>query len=712
MNEKTIPSWPGWETVRLIGRGSFGTVYEIQREVFGDVERAALKHISIPQSDSEIDSLRGEGLDGESITETFKDQARDIVNEYKLMKKLNDCPNVVSCDDVAFVQQDDGYGWDIFIKMELLTPLLKSLGDGRDTPEAQVIALGKDMCRALCECRKYNIIHRDIKPQNIFVSDAGLYKLGDFGIARAKTTTSTGTAKIGTYDYMAPEVFHAQRYDAGADLYSLGMVLYWLLNRRRCPFQPVEKQRLTLDDKETARKRRMDGEAIPAPAHGSEELKKIVLKACAFDPKDRYQSAEEMLRDLEALGGKVPVAVINTPAAHPVNTEPESAEKGKQAATEQNRIATDTDALEDDDSTGTVGVFGKRRGESKEDDVGFHKSETSDVTERTNTEAEEKTVGVFARKEEQKAVRPASSVEPKPIYTHSPKPKRTVWPILVGIGAVAMLFVLLWLTGALKIRSTVSMLGVRYTQVGDTLTISGKGTVVRLEGIIPERRISRIKTVVIEDEVTSIGDFSFYNCSNLASISLPASVTSIGRYAFSNCSSLKSISLPAGVTNIGEYAFSGCSLLTGVSIPDKVKSIYSSTFSDCTSLTSVSIPESVTSIGSGTFRDCSNLTSVNIPSGVTSISDAAFYGCSNLKHISLTDSVTSIERYAFYNCKRLTSISIPDSVTSIQGMAFAGCSSLQHIYYGGTEAQWNAIAVWLDKNSFSSATIHYNSEKN
>ena len=87
---------------------------------------------------------------------------------------------------------------------------------------------------------------------------------------------------------MAPEVFHAQRYGVGADLYSQGMVLYWLLNRRRCPFQPVEKLRLTLEDKETARKRRMEGETLFAPVHGSEELKRIVLKSCAFDPKDCY----------------------------------------------------------------------------------------------------------------------------------------------------------------------------------------------------------------------------------------------------------------------------------------------------------------------------------------------------------------------------------------------------------------------------------------
>ena len=182
-----VQMWPGWETVRQIGHGSFGTVYEIKKDIFGDAECAAMKHISIPQSDSDIELLYSEGHDDESITETFKEQVKEIVNEYKLMKKLTDCPNVVSCDDVLFIQHDDDLGWDIFIKMELLTPLLKRLKDQSDFPEEQITQMGIDLCRALVYCHGQNIIHRDIKPQNIFISSGGIYKLGDFGIARIKS---------------------------------------------------------------------------------------------------------------------------------------------------------------------------------------------------------------------------------------------------------------------------------------------------------------------------------------------------------------------------------------------------------------------------------------------------------------------------------------------------------------------------------------------
>ena len=300
MEEKNRATWPGWETVRLIGRGSFGAVYEIEREVLGEKEKAALKVITIPQSDSDINEMYSDGYDDESITSTFKEHLKSIVAEYSLMRKLNGSANVVNCDDVRYVQHDDGFGWDIFIKMELLTPLTSALP--AEISEEQVIKIGKDLCHALVQCKQFGIIHRDIKPQNIFVSPLGDYKLGDFGIAKTVEKTSGGT-KIGTYKYMAPEVYNNQPYGAGADIYSLGLVLYWLLNERRMPFLPLPPEKLRAGLEEQARLRRFNGETIPTPAHGSEELKRIVLKACAYDPKARFQNADDMLRALEVVCG-------------------------------------------------------------------------------------------------------------------------------------------------------------------------------------------------------------------------------------------------------------------------------------------------------------------------------------------------------------------------------------------------------------------------
>ena len=221
----------------------------------------------------------------------FQGYLEDIIREYSLMVDMKGHSNVVYCDDFRYVQHEDGIGWDIYIKMEMLTPLTKALG--KEIDERQVMDLGIDICSALVMCRERNIVHRDIKPQNIFVSKDGTYKLGDFGIAKTAERTTSGT-KIGTYKYMAPEVYNNQPYGAGADIYSLGLLMYWMLNERRTPFLPLPPQVPSSSMEDEARNRRFLGEEIPAPAHGSEELKQIVLKACAYDPKERYASAADM----------------------------------------------------------------------------------------------------------------------------------------------------------------------------------------------------------------------------------------------------------------------------------------------------------------------------------------------------------------------------------------------------------------------------------
>ena len=207
------------------------------------------------------------------------------------------------------------------------------------------------------------------------------------------------------------------------------------------------------------------------------------------------------------------------------------------------------------------------------------------------------------------------------------------------------------------------------------LTVSGEG----------EMRVrcfdgnSEIKTVVVEDGVTSIGIGAFYRCTGLTSITIPDSVTSIGSGAFEDCTGLTSITIPDSVTSIGWIAFSGCTGLTSITIPKSITSISGYAFEGCTGLTSVVIPNSVTSIEEWTFQGCTGLTSMVIPDSVTSIGHCAFMDCTGLTSVVIPDSVTSIGYCAFEDCTGLTIITIPDGVTSIDYGAFIGCASLKSI---------------------------------
>ena len=240
-----------------------------------------------------------------------------------------------------------------------------------------------------------------------------------------------------------------------------------------------------------------------------------------------------------------------------------------------------------------------------------------------------------------------------------------------------------------------------------TLTISGSGEMENYtdSSVTPwYSNRTKILSAVVEPGVESVGNYAFYSCLKLASVSLPGGVKSIGESAFQDCAKLTAVEIPEGVTSIGSSAFDGCSSLTSVTIPNSVTSIGSDAFSGCSGLTSVTIPESVTSIGGSAFSGCSSLTNVTIPEGVTSIGESAFYGCSSLTSVTIPDGVTSIGDYTFYGCSGLTSVTIPNGVTSIGSSAFYGCSSLTSVTIpeGVNSINWQAF---YGCSSLTSVTI-------
>ena len=298
--ELPVSAWPEWKIIEKIGEGSFGKVYKAQRTERGKSFYSAIKIINIPGSQSELNSVRSETGDDQAARQYFQNLVEECIQEISTMEYFRGNSYIVSVEDFKVMEYLDAIGWEISIRMEYLTSFMDCCAEKQLT-ENEVIQLGLDLSKALEYCRKLNIIHRDIKPENIFVSRFGDFKLGDFGIARELERTMSGFSKKGTYSYMAPEMYKGEKYDSGVDIYSLGIVLYKLMNHNRLPFMNLEKQFITYRDKENALTRRMSGEQMEPPAEAGGLFAQIILKACAFDPAKRYQTPEEFYRDLDDL---------------------------------------------------------------------------------------------------------------------------------------------------------------------------------------------------------------------------------------------------------------------------------------------------------------------------------------------------------------------------------------------------------------------------
>lgn len=313
---KYEPFWGNWYVDSFIGEGSFGKVYKIKRTEYGSVNYAALKIISIPKTDNEIKQAYYDGMDERSASIYFKGIVDELYKEIDLMSQLKGSSNIVSYEDHMIKVCDNGIGYDVLIRMELLESLNEHFLHNPYQIK-DILKLGIDMCKALEMCQKVNVIHRDIKPDNIFVSPYGDYKLGDFGIARKLEITNFGFSKKGTYTYMAPEVFKGESYDDRADLYSLGILMYRFLNNNRIPFSPYVNRIITHGEKEIALQRRMSGEEIPIPEQAGDELGQIILKACAYEQVDRFQTPQEFRRELERITGVSSTSFANTSLQEP-----------------------------------------------------------------------------------------------------------------------------------------------------------------------------------------------------------------------------------------------------------------------------------------------------------------------------------------------------------------------------------------------------------
>ena len=233
-NIRLPESWSGWKITEEIGIGSYGRVFEAALRRGDAVEKAAVKVIRIPQDSAEAAVLAHELPAREDQIRYYENLVEGLLAEIHAMEALRDNPNAVRLQDYCVVHEEGTLCWTLFIRMELLTPFADYKIE-HEIDEQAVCRLGLDLCNVLEECEKRSILHRDIKTENIMVSEDGSFKLGDFGLARQMKITTGSLSVKGSFTYMSPEVFHGEKYDSRADQYSLGIVLYRLLMRVDLP---------------------------------------------------------------------------------------------------------------------------------------------------------------------------------------------------------------------------------------------------------------------------------------------------------------------------------------------------------------------------------------------------------------------------------------------------------------------------------------------
>lgn len=292
-----------WRLVKQIGAGGYACVFEAERSEYGAVYRSAIKIVTIPQSSLEVEQIRAELPDENSVYRYFQEKVEELAQEVRMMSQFKGNSHIISYEDHSIWKHTDDFGWDIIIRMELATPLYEHLKKDNLT-RREVVQIGIDICKALELCQDHDVVHRDVKLDNLFISQNGDYKLGDFGVARIAEPSVSVSGGQGTVDYMAPEVYKEERYKdtvKRVDTYSLGLVLHRLLNHNRPPYLPPYPQTVTFNERRTVNSRRFGGEPVPAPFEGDDELNRIILKACAYDPYFRYETPLQMRMALEAL---------------------------------------------------------------------------------------------------------------------------------------------------------------------------------------------------------------------------------------------------------------------------------------------------------------------------------------------------------------------------------------------------------------------------
>lgn len=320
---KFMPLWPNCKLGKYLGQGAYGEVWElIVKDDNGSTHNEAVKEILVPPfSSGSLEGAKLQGLDIDSAKKYYESVLKATVEEASMQCALSECETIVQFYgyQVKNLSEIGKYGWSIYIRMEILQSFNDFLLTRRISYE-DIARLGIDIAKALETCQKHNLVHRDIKPDNLFYdSKKHLFKLGDFGISHYLDRPTAGKGKAGTLTHMPPEVYAGEDFGFSSDLYALGMILYKLLNDNRIPCLPPYPTPYDMEERDKALVNRLRGAILEYPASYKrnmdiqsptirydasvlikDKLCKIATKAIDADEKRRYKNASAFREVLES----------------------------------------------------------------------------------------------------------------------------------------------------------------------------------------------------------------------------------------------------------------------------------------------------------------------------------------------------------------------------------------------------------------------------
>lgn len=301
MPQSFDPVFNNWYTGKCIGNGTDGRVYEISRDIYGKKQKSVLKTIRISENRNESKSYNAiNDIPDNSHNDDFLKTIDDITTNIDTIRELDGGKHFVKYEEWDVRDTSDKKGKIILIRLEEMRSLSNLLEKFSFTYE-ETIRLGISVCKSLCRCREFSYVYPNLKPENILFDRKGVCKLGDFGSFSSLEPSKTSVAYKRTEYYMAPEFIKSGKINCTCDTYSLGLVLYMLLNRGRLPFVEKYPMDVTVNGLNRSKENRINSLPLPKPENGTDAMFKIIQKACADKVEERYLSPKQMLSDLTSV---------------------------------------------------------------------------------------------------------------------------------------------------------------------------------------------------------------------------------------------------------------------------------------------------------------------------------------------------------------------------------------------------------------------------